>query len=97
MPKSAEEIGLTNQANALEGWAGVSAEDISARMQPAWEGLRKKYLDQAREKYGDLDDEELDRRATKLRRADLARMAAESARVRRERKAAELFSADEVA
>lgn len=88
-----EELSLVNTQKAHLSWAAT--DDVAARMTPAWQAKFQTYLDQADPKR-ELDEAERERRAIALRRADLAKMALESARVRRERKLTELFS-DEVA
>jgi len=65
-------------------WSGVS--DRSAETAPARAGFRDRFIREARERFGNLPDPELARRADSLRKAHMARLALRSAQARRARK-----------
>jgi hypothetical protein len=67
-------------------WA--AANDRSAETAPARKALRDKFVDEARERFGDLPGDELAVRAESLRKAYYTRLALRSAQARRARNAA---------
>ncbi len=69
-----------------ERWATV--EDRTAATAPARKKFRDQFLDQARERFGDLPADELAFRAEHLRKAFYVRLALKSAQARRARKIA---------
>lgn len=76
---------LSTVAN-YERWAAV--EDRTAATAPARQAFRDRFLQEARERFGDLPSDELARRAESLRRAYYVRLSLKSARARRKRRAA---------
>lgn len=73
---------ISSLANEIK-WAGV--DDRTAATAPARAAMRDKFIREAREKFGDLPDDELARRAEHLRRAHFKRMALRSAQARRKK------------
>jgi hypothetical protein len=83
---------LLSTAANHERWAAV--DDRTAATEPARQAFKDQFLDQARERFGDLPADELARRAEHLRKAFYARLALRSAQARRKRKAAEAAAAE---
>ena len=83
------ERSLHAQVAAHARWARV--EDRTAATAVARQLLWQRYLDQV-DPDGVLSEAERTRRATSARRADLARLALDRERARRERRVAALFS-----
>jgi hypothetical protein len=76
---------ISSLANEIK-WAGVG--DRAAATAPAREAFRDRFIQEAREKFGDdLASDDLARRAEHLRRAHFKRMALRSAQARRKRAA----------
>jgi hypothetical protein len=74
---------IASLANEIK-WAGV--DDRTAATAPAREAFRDRFIQEAREKFGDnLASDGLARRAEHLRRAHFKRMALRSAQARRKR------------
>ena len=71
--------------NAVK-WANV--EDRSAATAPGRKAFRDRFVREARERFGDLPDDELAIRAEHLRKAHYLRMALRSAQARRAKKTA---------
>jgi hypothetical protein len=69
-----------------ERWAAV--DDRTAATAPARQAFRDRFVQEARERFGDLPADELARRAESLRKAHYTRLALASARSRRKRTAA---------
>lgn len=84
MPLSPELRSQRARIAALTRWAG---EDPAPTAERAQRGLREKFLREARERYPDLGELELARRAEAAYRAHFARMAFISAKARGARKA----------
>lgn len=84
MPKSTsltpEQRRLRASLAAHERWAGT--DDPAAATAPAREAFQDRFLRLAREKYGDLPEADLARRAEHLRRAHFRRMALASSKAR---------------
>jgi hypothetical protein len=85
-PKGHPDGSLLSSAASHESWA-VTA-DRSARTKPARDALRDRFVEEARERFGDLPADELARRGESLRKAYYARLALRSAQSRRARKQA---------
>lgn len=66
-------------------WAGVA--DRTAETAPARQAFHDRFLNEARERFGELPEHELAQRAEHLRKAYYARLALKSAQARRKRKA----------
>lgn len=85
MTASEAEKRLQRKAAVLTSWANTT--DVEARMAPAWQARRDRYL-----KLVDPDEvlplAERERRADAARRADYAEMARKSAAARRARRTA---------
>jgi hypothetical protein len=77
---------LLSTAANHDRWAAV--EDRTAATAPARQGLRDRFLTEARERFGDLPADEIAYRAEHLRKAFYARLALKSAQARRARKEA---------
>jgi hypothetical protein len=74
---------LLSTAANHERWAAV--DDRTAATQKARDTFRDRFVEQARERFGDLAPDELARRAEHLRKAYYARLALKSAQARRKR------------
>lgn len=77
---------LIATARNHEYWATV--DDRTAATQPARDAFRDRFLNEAREKFGDLAPDDLARRAENLRKAFYARLALKSAQARRKKTSA---------
>jgi hypothetical protein len=75
---------LISTAANHERWAAV--DDRTAATAPARQAFRDRFLQEARDRFGDLPTDELARRAESLRKAYYTRLALKSARARRNRK-----------
>jgi hypothetical protein len=84
-PKGHPDGPLLSAAASYESWA-VTA-DRPARTAPARQAFRDRFVEEARERFGDLPVDELARRGESLRKAYYARLSLKSAQARRARKA----------
>ena len=75
---------LSTRANHLR-WAAV--DDRTAATKKARDTFRDRFVEEARERFGDLPADELAYRAEHLRKAFYARLALKSAQARRKRAA----------
>jgi hypothetical protein len=74
---------LRGRIAAHERWAGTGIRERTAATAPARQAADDRFIRLAREKYGNLPEEELAIRATNLRKAHYLRMAYLSAQSRR--------------
>jgi hypothetical protein len=77
---------LLSTAANHERWAAV--DDRAAATAPARQAFRDRFVQEARERFGDLPPDELAYRAEHLRKAFYAGLALKSAQARRARKQA---------
>jgi hypothetical protein len=82
-PSGHPDNSLLSTAANHERWAAV--DDRTAATAPARQAFRDRFLEQARDRFGDLPSDELARRAESLRKAYYTRMALRSAQARRKR------------
>jgi hypothetical protein len=75
---------LLSTAANHERWAAV--DDRTAATAPARQAFRDRFVEQARDRFGDLAPEELALRAEHLRKAYYTRLALSSARARRRKR-----------
>lgn len=85
MPENRTLRVLRAKLAAHESWANT--DDRSARTAPARRAADDRFVREARERYGDLPDEELATRAAHIRTAYFTRLSLKSAQARRARKA----------
>lgn len=72
---------------AHERWADLGTAERQNATAPARQAFEDRFLNAARERYGDLPADELARRAANIRSAYFARLALKSVEARRARKA----------
>jgi hypothetical protein len=82
-PKGHPDNSLISSIGNEVRWSAV--DDRTAATAPARAAFRDRFLTEAREKFGDLEPDDLARRAEHLRRAHYKRMALKSAQARRAR------------
>jgi hypothetical protein len=75
---------LLSTAANHERWAAV--DDRAAATAPARQAFRDRFVQEARERFGDLPPDELAYRAEHLRKAFYARLALKSAQARRRKR-----------
>lgn len=80
-----EQRALRARLAAHESWART--DDRAARTAPARQAMADRFVREAREKFGDLPDDELQRRAHHLRQAHFLRLSMAAARARQARAA----------
>jgi hypothetical protein len=85
-PSGHPDNSLLSTAANHERWAGV--DDRTAATAPARQAFRDRFVEQARERFGDLPADELAYRAEHLRKAYYARLALKSAQARRRKRIA---------
>jgi hypothetical protein len=83
-PKGHPDNSLLSTAANYDRWAAV--DDRTAATAPARQAFRDRFVEEARERFGDLPADELARRGESLRKAYYARLALRSAQSRRARK-----------
>lgn len=86
MPSTPSELALHARAMAHAKWAAT--DDPAAATAPARKAFLDRFVREARERFGDLPDDELARRAEHLRKGYFAALAAKSVRARAARKTA---------
>jgi hypothetical protein len=82
-PRGHPDSSLISTAANHDRWAAV--DDRTAATAPARQAFRDRFVQEARERFGDLPPEELAYRAEHLRKAFYTRLALKSARARRKR------------